>query len=95
MSEVTTPTGVPAPAAAPAPTRGFFANLGGVLFSPREEFGHILARPRFWIPLACWMVIGVAFTAFWLQKVDPREFIHNEIVNSGRADKIPADQMEQ
>jgi hypothetical protein len=83
----------PAPVAA-APPRNVFQHVAGLLFSPREEFAHILARPRFWVPLACWMVVGIAFTGFWLQKVDPREFIRNEIINSGRADKIPAGQME-
>jgi hypothetical protein len=96
VQEATAPAAAPGPAQATAVAgRGFFQNLAGVLFSPREEFGHILARPRFWVPLVAWMVLGMAFTAFWMQKVDPREFMRNEIINSGRADKIPAGQMEQ
>lgn len=96
MPEAAAPAGAVGPATtAPAPGRSFFQNLAGVLFSPHEEFQHILARPRFWVPLVCWMVLGIAFTAFWLQKVDAREFMRNEIVNSGRADKIPPGQMEQ
>jgi hypothetical protein len=59
----------------PTPRRNLFQHVAGLLFSPREEFAHILGRPRFWIPLACWMVVGIAFTGFWLQKVDPREFL--------------------
>lgn len=95
MPEATAPAGAAGPATAPAPAHGFGQNLVGVLFSPREEFGHILARPRFWIPLVCWMVVGFAFTAFWLQKVDAREFMRNQNVSSGRADRIPPGQMEQ
>jgi hypothetical protein len=95
VPEATAPAGAAGPATmAPAPGRSFGQNLAGVLFSPREEFQHILARPRFWVPLLCWMVVGIAFTGFWLQKVDAREFMRNEIVNSGRADKIPPGQME-
>jgi hypothetical protein len=96
VQQATAPAGAAGPAStAPVPGRGFGENLAGVLFSPREEFQHILARPRFWVPLLCWMVVGIAFTGFWLQKVDAREFMRNEIVNSGRADKIPPGQMEQ
>jgi Yip1-like protein len=82
-------------AAAPVPARGFLQHVTGLFFSPREEFPSILARSRFWIPLACWMALSIAFTAVWLQKVDPREFMRNQIVESGRADKIPPGQMEQ
>lgn len=96
MQEATAPAGAPGPAPATAAAgRSFGQNLAGVLFSPREAFGSIVARPRFWVPLVCWMLLGFAFTAFWLQKVDAREFMRNEIVNSGRADKIPPGQMEQ
>jgi hypothetical protein len=41
------------------------------------------------------MAIAVAFTAFWLQKVDAREFMRGQIVQSGRADKMAPGQMEQ
>lgn len=87
-----------APASADATTdaarHGFIGHVTGLLFSPREEFPSILARGRFWFPLVCWMAIGVAFNAFWLTKVDPRELMRNQIINSGLADKIPPGQME-
>jgi Yip1 domain len=86
-------TAVAAPA--PAPAHGFIQHLTGLFFSPREEFPSILARPRFWLPMTVWLVLSVAFTAVWLQKVDAREFMRNQIVESGRADKIPPGQMEQ
>jgi len=81
--------------AAPAPARGFLQHVAGLYFSPREEFPSILARPRFWLPLTAWLVLSVAFTAVWLQKVDAREFMRKQIAESGRADKIPPGQMEQ
>jgi len=84
-----------AAAPAPAPAHGFIQHVTGLFFSPREEFPSILARPQFWLPLMVWLVLSVAFTAVWLQKVDPREFMRNQIVESGRADKIPPGQMEQ
>jgi len=78
-----------------APEHGLGQRMGGLLFSPREEFPSILARPHFWVPLVCWMALAVAFTAFWLQKVDAREFMRAQIVQSGRADKMAPGQMEQ
>ena len=97
MPEATAPSvqSTAAAAPAPAPAHGFIQHLTGLFFSPREEFPSILARPRFWLPLAVWLVLSVAFTAVWLQKVDAREFMRNQIVESGRADKIPPGQMEQ
>lgn len=94
MDDATAPSAAPTPATA-TPERGFGRHVAGLLFSPREEFPSILARPRFWIPLACWMALGLAFTAVWIQKVDAREFMRAEIVKSGRAEKMAPGQMEQ
>jgi hypothetical protein len=94
VEEVTAPAGVTAPSVA-APKRSFVQHVVGLLFSPREEFPSILSRPRFWIPLVAWMALGIAFTAFWIQKVEPREFMRNQIQESGRADKMDPAQLEQ
>lgn len=94
MEEVTAPAGVTSPSAA-APERSFVQHVVGLLLSPREEFPSILTRPRFWIPLVGWMALGIAFTAFWIQKVEPREFMRNQIQESGRADKMDPAQLEQ
>lgn len=95
MPEATASSAGAAPAAAAAPEHGLGERVAGMLFSPREEFPSILARPRFWVPLVFWMALGVAFTAFWLQKVDAREFMRGQIVESGRADKMAPGQMER
>jgi hypothetical protein len=80
--------------AAAAPAHGFFQSIAGMFFSPREEFASILPRAAFWMPLVCWMALGLLFTTVWTQKVDVREFIRGQIEQSGRADKIPPGQME-
>jgi len=95
VPEATASSAGAAPAAAAAPEHGLGERVPGLLFSPREEFPSILARPRFWVPLVCWMALGIAFTAFWLQKVDAREFMRGQIVQSGRADKMAPGQMER
>jgi hypothetical protein len=94
VEEVTAPAGDTAPSAV-APNRSFVQHVVGLLFSPREEFPCMLTRPRFWIPLVAWMALGIAFTAFWIQKVEPREFMRNQIQESGRADKMDPAQLEQ
>jgi hypothetical protein len=68
--------------------------LANLYFAPREAFQALLVRPRFWIPLAAWVALSLAFTAVWMQKVDARAYMRQQIEDSGRADKIPPDQME-
>ena len=81
----------PAPA---APTAGWGATLANLYFAPREAFQALLVRPRFWIPLAGFLALNAAFTAVWLQQMDPREFMRTQIEDSGRADQMPPEQME-
>jgi hypothetical protein len=87
----------PAPAPAPdAPAAGLFDTLLNLFVEPRTGFAAILRRPgRFWIPLAGCVALNLAFTAIWMQKVDPRVFMKNQIEESGRADKIPPERLEQ
>jgi hypothetical protein len=94
VEEVTAPAAAAVPSAA-EPKRSLVQHVVGLLFSPREEFPSILARPQFWMPLVGWMALGIAFTAFWMQKVEPREFMRNQIQQSGRADKMDPAQLEQ
>jgi len=84
-------TAAPAPPPAPEASASALANL---YFGPREAFQALLVRPRFWMPLAAFLVLSMAFNVVWLQKVEPREFIRTQIEESGRADKIPPDQFE-
>jgi hypothetical protein len=84
---------VPEPSAA-AP--GLFDLLLDLFVEPRAAFAVILQRPgRFWIPLLGTIVLQLVFTSIWMQKVDAPEFIRHEIEQSGRADQIPPDQMNQ
>lgn len=83
------------PAVSNGESRGFFANLIDVYFEPRKGFLEILRKPNFWLPLAAIVALNVAFTGYWMQKVEPKAFIEAQIDQSGRADQIPADRREQ
>jgi hypothetical protein len=89
------PPQVPSPAVvAPESGGGFFQNLIDVYFSPREAFTRIVRSPRFLLPLAGYVVLVLGFTGIWMQKMDAREFMKVQIEESGRADRIPAEQRE-
>jgi hypothetical protein len=86
---------IPSPApVAPEPPGGFLQNLIDVYFSPREAFTRIVRAPSFLLPLAAYAVLVLGFTGIWMNKMDAREFMKVQIEESGRADKIPAEQRE-
>ena len=78
----------------PSPGGGFLQNLIDVYFSPREAFTRIVRSPRILLPLVGYVVLVLGFTGIWMQKMDAREFMKVQIEESGRADKIPAEQRE-
>jgi hypothetical protein len=80
---------------APVPESGggFFQNLIDLYFSPREAFARIVRSPRILVPLVAYVILVLGFTGIWMQKMDPVEFMKTQIEESGRADKIPPDQL--
>jgi hypothetical protein len=91
MSEVSAPQPSPAPIE-PEKPGGFFQNLIDVYFAPREAFTRIVRSPRILVALAVYVVLVMGFTGVWMHKMDPAEFMKIQIEESGRADRIPADQ---
>lgn len=81
-------------AANTAPSGSLSSAFVNLYVAPREGFQALLPRSRFWLPLAGWLALSLAFTAVWMQKVDARAYIRQQIEDSGRADKIPPDQMD-
>ena len=75
-----------------APESGFLGRIVGLWFAPEEQFPGIVARPTFWGPIAVLIALNLAFTAVWLQKVEPREFMQRQMEESGQWEKIPPDQ---
>jgi hypothetical protein len=83
---------VPTPSPAPLSGGGFFQNLIDVYFSPREAFTRIVQNPRFLVPLVVYAVLVLGFTAVWMQKMDPVEFMKTQIEESPQAERMPAEQ---
>ena len=77
---------------APEAGGGFFQNLIDLYFSPREAFARIVRAPRFLLPLVAYVAIVLGFTGVWMHKMDPAEFMKTQLEESGRADKMTAEQ---
>jgi hypothetical protein len=75
----------------PERPRGFLQNVLDVYIAPREGFAAIVRRPNFWLPLGCHVLVALLFTATWIHKVDPAEFMKAQMEESGQWDKIPAE----
>ncbi len=88
MSEVP----VPAPDTPTASGPGFAATLGNLYFSPAEAFREIVARRRWVPPLLVLMFMNLAFTGIWMRKVDPQQFMRNQMEQSGQLERIPPEQ---
>jgi hypothetical protein len=70
------------------------AAFGNLYFEPRAAFESLLRRPRFYIPLLAWVALVMVFTAVWVTKVDPHAYMRTQIEESGRAEKMPPEQLE-
>jgi hypothetical protein len=81
-------------AATPAPAASIPSAFLNLYVAPREGFQSLLARSSFWVPLIGWMALSLAFTAVWMKNVDPRAYMRQQIEDSGRADKMPPEQLE-
>lgn len=94
MSESSTPIapGTPQDGEKPA---GFLQNLIDIYFSPGEAFGRIVRKPAWIMPAVGYLVLVVVFTAVWMNKMEPREFMKAQLEQSGQAEKMTAEQREQ
>jgi hypothetical protein len=81
-------------AAPPTPAASVPSAFLNLYVAPREAFQALLARTHFWIPLVGWMALSLAFTAVWMKNMDPRSYMRQQIEDSGRADKMPPEQLE-
>src|SRR5687767_9467676 len=69
---------------------GFLSILRDVFIAPGDAFRAVAARPRWEAPLVLAIAMGLAFTAVWISKADPVEFIRTQIEESGAIEQFPA-----
>jgi hypothetical protein len=72
--------------------RGSLRDLADLYFAPREAFASILRRPRLGVVFVAWMALGLAFTAVWMHKVEPREFLKTQMEEGSQWQKMDAEQ---
>jgi len=94
MSESSAPIAPGTPPASEVKA-GFLQNLIDVYFSPGEAFARIARRPAWILPAVGYLVLGIAFTAVWMNKMDPHEFMKAQLEQSPQAAKMTAEQREQ
>jgi Yip1 domain len=75
--------------AAPGADRGFLATLVDIIVAPGAAFRAIAVRPRWDVPLALAIAIGLAFSAVWISKADPVEFMKVQMEESGGMERVP------
>jgi hypothetical protein len=93
---VTETPDVPDAQAAPSADSGsFLGNLFNLYFEPTETFAKIFLKPRVWIAILLQTALGIGFTSIWLQKVDTREFMRQQMEQNARVQQMPTEQVER
>ena len=84
----------PAPEA-PAPGKGEFARLAGVLTDPKVAFADIVVHPRWWVPLALVVVLAIVYMATYSRHVGWEGYMRHTIETSSRTQNLPVEQRER
>jgi hypothetical protein len=72
-------------------SESFAATLANVFVAPSEAFQSIAERPRWEAPLLLAIGIGLAFTAVWMTKADPQQFMRAQMEETGALDRVPVE----
>lgn len=83
------------PEAPQGETGSFFSNLFDLYLEPRAAFERILRKPRALVAIVLYTAMTLGFFSFWMQRMDPRVFIKNMLLQSPRADRMSSEQIEQ
>src|SRR5690242_2286705 len=69
--------------------------LFGVLFSPGKTFDDIVRKPNWLFPAATLVILSMIATVVFVQRVDWREVVSQQIEKSPQAAQLSAEQKEQ
>ena len=89
MSETTNSAG---PEVVPG---SFFGNLFNLFFEPWETFEKIFARPRVWLAIVLQTALAFGFASVWLARMDPKEFMRQQMEQNPRIQQMPAEQVDR
>jgi hypothetical protein len=74
---------------------GLLGHIVGLWTGPGATFPSIVRRSQVLAPLLVLVALQLAFTGYWLQKVDTKEFLKAQMEESGQWEKIPAESRPQ
>ena len=74
---------------------GELARLAGVLIDPKVAFADILIRPRWWVPLALAVVLTIAYTAAFSERVGWERYMRHVIDTNPRTQSLSVEQRER
>jgi Yip1-like protein len=84
-----------APEARQPESKSFLARFAGVFYAPGETFNDIARSPNFLAPLITMTVLSIALTETMLAKIGMARIIRQTLEQSGQAEKMSADQLQQ
>jgi hypothetical protein len=83
------------PVAEAPPQMSTVSRLLGALFNPRPTFEDIARRPTWIAPLVVLVLVSLAITAIFGQRVGWRSFMERQFAGNPRTEQMPPEQREQ
>jgi hypothetical protein len=91
----TTTVGMPDPAPDAQVPIHHIGRIFGVLFSPGATFADIVQRPSWLLPSVVLVILSLIASVLFVQRVDWREVVSQQIEKNPRTAQLPSDQKEQ
>ena len=76
-------------------SKSLLARFTGVFYAPGETFNDIVRSPDFLAPLVTMTVLSIALTESMLARIGMARMIRQTLEQSGQAEKMSAEQMQQ
>src|SRR5580704_13591406 len=90
-----TTTAVSPAAPEPQPQMSAISRVFGVLFSPQKTFADIVRKPGWFLPIALLTILSIAVSFAFVQRVNWREYISQQIEKSPQASQLSPEQKQQ
>jgi hypothetical protein len=90
-----TTTAVSPAAPEPQAQMSAISRVFGVLFSPQKTFEDIVRKPGWFLPMALLTILSIAVSFAFVQRVNWREYISQQIEKSPQASQLSPEQKQQ